>query len=365
MRPLDWLRVAIPPQLSDSGFDPALSQHFVPVVYMGIVVVLFALAGLAVAIRSRAGVGWIALLVTAVIVSGGGYMPFGADLLTQLPLTPFRYPARLIPFGALAIAALAVAGWNRYGPSKRWLDMLLVLAVLVDVVPRAAPLLRTAHFEPGHSPYTPAIGRAAKILRIESAPMIDREAWIGGYTNLYQRRFDAWTAGPIARNDYMAKLTSAMAGRDLATLSSMSVGYILSDRQLPKPLEPVARVRNVTAYANPFARPMAEMRGGSVERFSVDARAARVVVNAPADGVLVLTQQDAASWRVFVDGMEREKRVVEGVFRAVDVPRGQHEVVWRFIPRSIYFGACMTLVTALSLQLGTFVKRHRQRKFSS
>ncbi|MBK5260715.1 MAG: hypothetical protein JJE51_14085 [Thermoanaerobaculia bacterium] len=365
MRPLDWLRVAIPPKLTEAGFDPALSQHFVPVVYMGIVVVILAIAGVAVSLRTRATLAWVALLIGAVIVGGGGHIPFGAELLAQLPLTPFRYPARLVPFGALAIAALAVAGWDRFRPAKRWLDLVLVLVVLADVVPRALPLLRTVPFEPGRSAYTPAIGRAAKILRIESGAMTDREAWIGGYTNLYQRRFDAWTAGPVARNDYMARLTSAIANRDLAALSSMSVGYILSDRPLPRPLEEVARLRSVTAYSNPFARPMAEMRGGTVELFSVDARQARVVVNGEHDGVLIITQQDAPSWRVFVDGMEREKRVVEGVFRGVDVPRGRHEVIWRYIPRTIFIGACMTIITALSLQLGAFVKHHTQRKFSS
>ncbi|MGZ8709534.1 MAG: hypothetical protein ACXW28_04850, partial [Thermoanaerobaculia bacterium] len=40
--PRDWLRVAVPPQLNDAGFDPSLSQHFIPVIYVGIPIAILA-----------------------------------------------------------------------------------------------------------------------------------------------------------------------------------------------------------------------------------------------------------------------------------------------------------------------------------
>jgi hypothetical protein len=174
----------------------------------------------------------------------------------------------------------------------------------------------------------------------------------------------------------------------------------LSEQPVP-PLVPIATVRSVTVYANSFAAPMATLwtRARSVpvpeeattfamtdwalpvagtldvryssasevitsaESLSVDAKSARVVVDAPADGILLLTQQDAPGWRVFVDGAERRKLLGFGIFRSVEVPRGRHEVVWRYRPLSMYVGGVMTIIAALALQLGKFVKRPRQKNF--
>jgi hypothetical protein len=386
MPPRDWLRVAVPPRLSAAGYDAALSQHFIPVVYVGIPVAVLALAGVILRFRSREVAGWLTALVLTMIVAAG------VGVFAWLPVTPFRYPSRVVPVGALALVALAVLGWDRLRPRRRWADLLLIGVIILDLVPRLQPLLAAAPFRTDLVPYGAQVGRGAKIIRLSERPPAQRAAWIAGYLNLYQRRFDAYTAAPLATAKYMRLYNSALTPGRVDLLNRIAVGFVLSDRPV-RALEPIGAARGVTVYLNRNASPMAtfwtrvESSAAAADapapfwtlrvaepidpRFataqpsisspsflSLDTRHARVVVDAPADGVLLLTQQDSPGWRVFVDGAEARKLTAYGVFRAVEVPRGRHEVVWRYRPLSFWAGAAVTIVTliALSLQLASFVK---------
>lgn len=400
----DWLRLAVPPRLQSSGFDPELSQHFVPMVYVGAVVVALAIVAW-ITTRNVRVMAWTGLLITAMIVAGGAYLPLIGNLLTAMPLTLFRYPARVVPFGALAVVALAVIGWERIRPRRRWVDLILILFIVTDVLWRAQPLLQSAPFRSERVPYPPAVGRRAKFMRIQERPGADRAAWIAGYVNLYERRFDASTAAPVMSERYSRLHDEAITRARIDLLNLLGVGYLLSEKRI-EALFPLMSVRGVIVYGNAGALPMATWWGrakafsspeealaatldgklsltlavsGTMERavtperawivgaesVSVDTRRARVVVNAPADGILMLAQQDAPGWRVFVDGRRARKVLGAGIFRAVEVQAGRHEVVWRFQPRAILLGAIVTIITALSLQVRRFVKRRGQKNFSS
>lgn len=398
MAPIDWLRVAVPPHLTANGYDGALSQHFIPMVYVGMLVVAMAIVG--VVVSRRRAIGWLVVLAVTVVIAAGNRLPLG-DFFASWPVTPFRYPSRVIPFGAMAIIALCVMGWDRIRPRHRWVDLIFVALILVDVLPRAQPLLVTEPFRTGRVPYSPVIGRGAKIMRMTSGPLTDRFSWIAGYLNLYERRFDASTAAPVANALYMRLHDAALTLGRHDLINRLAVGYVLSERPVP-PLTPIAKHGPVTVYANRLASPMATVWTRakrfssaaeaaesvlpdwslavfgdidpkfesatpsitSVALLSLDARHARAVVEAPTDAILLLTQQDAAGWRVFVDGTEKRKLLGFGVFRAVEVPRGKHEVIWRYRPLSMYGGAVITIITLVSLQLGKFVKRSREKNFS-
>jgi hypothetical protein len=68
---------------------------------------------------------------------------------------------------------------------------------------------------------------------------------------------------------------------------------------------------------------------------------------ADADGLLVVRDLFWPGWRVQVDGQKAEILPADGVFRAVRLPSGAHEVVFRYVPASFLLGGCVTLVTAL------------------
>jgi hypothetical protein len=209
-------------------------------------------------------------------------------------------------------------------------------------------------------PYAREIGRDAKILRVGEIDHAHRALWISGYLNLYDRRFDAYTAAPIASERYLRHYRQLLLQPSRAQIDSLPTGWVLSARALPAPFERVSRAANVSVYRNPRARPMATLvmrRGIAPAKWEMGTSHARVIVDAPEDGVLVLAQQDAPGWRVRVDGVEREKMLILGLFRAVSLPKGRHEVLWTYRPRSFFAGVSVTILTLLPTVLFLFVKR--------
>lgn len=352
----DWLRVVVPPE----GFGrlSGLSQQFIPVVYVGLAAAILALAGAMTARRRKEAAGWLALLIFAIVVSTG------PELLTRLPLTIFRYPARLVPIGALAIAALAAIGWDRLRRDRRWLDLLVILILIADLLPRTRLLFTTQPWKTDVVPYDRAIGARGKILKFGEPDALHRAEWMSGYLNLYDRRFDAFTAAPLVSSAYDRFYRQLLASPKPEGYAKAAVTHIISSYALPQRWPLVIQEGNIGVYRNPQAWPMAAhfVRNSAALRYAtweLDTSSATIGVNAPADGVLVLRQQAAPGWSVEVDGVPAESLVIDSVFRGVEVPKGPHEVVWRYRPRSVIVGGVMTIVTLVSLQVPLFVKRRK------
>ena len=350
MTAADWLRAVLP--------GAAAQQQFIPVVYLGVVVVVLALIGAAAARRNVPARAWLVLLCAAIAVSAG------PQLLTHLPLTLFRYPARLVPIAAVAVAALATIGWERIRPGRRWLDLVMVLVVAADLLPRALPLLVTAEFRRDVVPYPRQIGARGKVLRFGDIDPQQRAAWMSGYLNLYDRRFDAFTAAPLVAERYLRMYRQLLARPTFENFASAGVVYIITKYELPRPWSAVASAGNVWVYENRQAFPMAAhfspgSRALRHASWTLDSSTARITVNAPRDGILVLRQQAARGWKVKVDGKPAQPLVIDGVFRGVNVAAGRHEVVWMYDPPLFFPGCVMTIVTLLAMQLSIFVKRSR------
>ena len=83
----------------------------------------------------------------------------------------------------------------------------------------------------------------------------------------------------------------------------------------------------------------------------VEARPERVVItaDAAAPALLVLTDTHYPGWRARVDGTETEIIRANGLFRAVPVPAGRHEVVFSYEPASLRRGAIVSALAALLL----------------
>jgi len=305
---------------------------------------------------------WLALLLFAFVIS------LGPHWLSRLPLTLFRYPARLVPFAALAIAALAVMGWQRmHRGNRRWVDLLVVLAIVADLVYRAQPLLATAPFRRDVVPYDVSIGTSGKILRFGEVNPRQREAWISGYLNLYDRRFDAFTAAPLASASYVKMYRQLLATPTFTSFANAGIVYILSEKAMPEPWYPLTSAGSVHVFHNLQAFPMAAHFAPGTQtirhaRWTLDTSSATVEVNAPTDGIVVLRQQAAPGWRVAVDGVPAASLVVDGLFRGVSVEKGRHSIVWKYDPPSLRAGAAITIATLFALQISAVVKRRRTRK---
>jgi len=211
------------------------------------------------------------------------------------------------------------------------------------------------------------LGGDAKIVRVGDVEALrrggSREAWIAGYLNLVDRRFDAWTAAPVTSRAYGQLYGRAMSDRKV--MQTIGAGYVLSSRPLGG-TDIVPLVRTDGVYASRLADPwpmarvlLQDGRVVPVRSIALDSAQARVIVETPAEGLLVLTQCDWPGWRVTVDGNPSRKEIVDGVFRAVRVPRGRHEVRWRFFPRSLVIGATITALAIAALLLNFFLARAR------
>lgn len=353
--PSDWLRIATPPP-PGAVADPRLGQQFIPNVYAGISVVVLAFAGIATIRRRPELAGWIVLFACAAFVAAG------PALIARLPITLFRYPARLIPLAMLAVAALAVAGWDRIRIDRRWLDLVVVLVVLLDLVPRVRPLLATAPFSTNVVPYDRSVGEMAKIFRAGEIDPSERRAWIAGYLNLYDRRLDASTAAPLASAAYVDFHGEIASAPTPEKLGAAAIGYILASSTLPRPFVPVARAGSVVVFRHPETVPVAAHFSrdpplARIARWELGTSTARVTVTARRPGILVLRQQAARGWSVTVNGKPAKPVTADGVFRGVELGPGRQEVVWSYRAPWLATGSAMTIITLLTMQLSLFVKR--------
>jgi hypothetical protein len=353
----DWVRVAIPSSLVTAPFG----QSYLPTLYAGLVVCILALIGLT-TIRRRPDLwGWVALLVASVGLA------MGPAVIGRLPVTLFRYPSRLVAIAVLALVALAAAGWDRIRRDKRWLDLILIAVISADLLPQMSGLLKTGPWSTDVVPFDRAIGARTKIVRVDPEPGA-RLASMAGYLNLYQHRFDAFSASPVMSWSYLSHYLAVQDNPTRERLDAFAIGYVLTGRDLGPPFTSVARKHDARVYAIPNARAMAVcISDGRTQPLALEMSSAhaRVTVDAARPCTVALSQQDAPGWTVTVDGAPAEKRVFAEVFRAVDVPAGRHEVLWRYRPVTFVAGAVMTLVTLFLLTLSLFVKRSERRSFSS
>jgi hypothetical protein len=359
----DWLRLAVPP--NDSGvFDRTMGQQFLPIIYIGMLTILFAIIGIFAARRRAAG--WITLIVLSAIIAAGSHLSLIGDLLAKLPLTIFRYPARVVPFGVLGICALAAFGCNRAIRSER-IKLLLALLTFVDLVVRIQPLLVTQPFNPHRVPYSPAIGRDSKIVRLGMTNNHDRDNWILGYLNLYDRRFDTWTASPAMTQRYADVMRPAIVEGRLPTINAVSAGYILAPRTLAA-FPPIAATPGVIVHRNVHAMPLAYFQDASgrirpATTLAFTSSSVFIDVDAPSAGDVIVTQQMSSGWRVDVDGVRAVARESE-LFRAVSVGRGHHAVKWIYRPASLLIGAILTMLAIVRLLFSRlFVKRGARENF--
>lgn len=340
----DWLRLVVP--------GPT-TQHFIPILYIGIVPALLAI----VAVTAKKSRWWLLLFAMSVVVASGRFLPPIGALLAHLPVNILRYPARVAPLGVFALIALAVIGFDRLGRAP-WMFYAAIALTIVDVVPHIAPLLHSAPFNVQAVPYTPNVGRGEKIVRLGQPERgFDRAIWISGYLNLFERRFDAWTAAPVVSESYLRAYENALRSRD--ALNKMSVGFVLE-----------RTAKGVNVEHNASAYPLAYFRDANGKIFlpaslAFTTRGVFIALDAPGDGILIVTQQDAPGWSVEIDHTPAIGQR-EGIFRAVRVARGHHEVIWRYHPRSFVIGVVLTILGLARMLLQKFfVKREWHKKLFS
>jgi hypothetical protein len=305
--------------------------------------VFLGVAGLAVSLRVHLAVALVALveLVTVQGLAGmEGWIPAGAltrgpaGLGDEIPRPQLgrlsvrltneaalkdgmayvaRSRASLVPLRFVEERLRAVEGYG--APEPRWLDSLL------EEAPRETFELLgvTDYVREGEQPPFPGLRR------VPSAP---------GLPFLW--RSD--TAQPRAFVVHEAQLVTDEAAR-LALLDASGPGRTRAGLASGAPL---------TGHACPSTASIVEER---LQRLVV-------VVDACAEGYLVLSERSFPGWEAEVDGVESPLLRADLLLRAVRVPPGQHRVTFTYRPGSVRVGLGLS-VLALVGALLTVLRRRR------
>jgi hypothetical protein len=89
--------------------------------------------------------------------------------------------------------------------------------------------------------------------------------------------------------------------------------------------------------------------GSSVRISDYLANQVVIVTRSSAKAQVVLTDLAYPGWSVTVDGNAVNPLTVDGMYRGVEVPSGEHVVTWMFRPPTLYWGAGISLATAILL----------------
>jgi hypothetical protein len=156
---------------------------------------------------------------------------------------------------------------------------------------------------------------------------------------------------------------------------AMPRAFIVEQVELEaNPEQVIARMRDADLRALAFVEESyPEMPSGPPGAPDASARRAEIVqyepnrvvieTTAPANGMLVLTDQYDAGWRATVDGSEVRVMRTDFLFRGVPIAGGNHRVVLTYRPTSFIAGAFGTLagtVLAAALAFTGTTKRRWQ-----
>jgi hypothetical protein len=258
----------------------------------------------------------------------------------------------------------------------------------VDLGAAGARLLESGPFVRRSAPYADAIASDRKLVRLPGRTPFDRVAWLAGYRNLLDHKFDVSSPAPAIPDAYLELHDAAVYGPRFDLLRFLSVEYVISDRPLELPL--IGRAGSVTlrrlSHALPFAVAWTRvetagseneamrrlMRPGPIHRpiisgpdvslitasrdegammLEPDLASDRVAVevDSAADVIVTLNQRDGPGWSVSIDGRPAQRLRANGIFRAVAVPAGRHRIMWKYRPLSLIAGAMITFSTMLFL----------------
>jgi len=98
---------------------------------------------------------------------------------------------------------------------------------------------------------------------------------------------------------------------------------------------------------------------GTVDLLHADAREVRIATASSDPGLLVLLDSWSPDWRATVDGQSVPIRHANLVARAIEVPAGEHLVVFRFVPTALHAGAATSALAAAIVLLGYVGARRR------
>lgn len=206
----------------------------------------------------------------------------------------------------------------------------------------------------------------------------------GIYSPLAMKNYRDFVEGWMYVNDSLSIhwVDPQILLQKIADLSALNVRFILSEQPLPQPeLKEVLRENNVILYENRSVLPRAVFLPGvqNVERWDpvmigkgipaqVTVKGTQelvIQIEAKESGVLFVPDTNYPKWAAKVDGVAQNILPAAGIFRALALQPGNHQITMHYEPKlyqTLGFAAFMTAAGGLILMLGLALagKKHAQ-----
>lgn len=317
------------------------------------------------------------------------WLPFGKSM---------RIPGKFLIFAAVGLCALAGLAFDtvtdavaaRVGVSRKW--MLVSCGIVVMIIdawvnnrefnasdtdprkmyPRLAALdalreeMRKEHVRMDGRPFTAGNLRAL-YYGLENmdgfAALVARNVTeVRGVRGVSEERFnDLWNVkyvfsperGFVARSGYVPR---AYVVRKLRRIARENIVDELSAPAFDPRVEALVTLGEARVFGDGAAHAEDNVRITSYAPERIE-----VAVKLPMEGVLVMSENALPGWRVSVNGKAREWREVNGCFRAVELPAGEHRVVWKYRTPGLRLGAAISGASVGVAGIGGFTSWRKRR----
>jgi hypothetical protein len=355
--------------------------------YFGLAPLALAAAGLLSGRTLRGGWPWLLLGAAGLVLATGLVMP----LLADLPgFRYFRYCGRYGLMVQLAVAVLAGMALDRFsvGPAlvRFALPLVVLSATVADLYWAAQKVQYVEIVDPpilewrGHSPVFRRLSDSDRVLAVDGNTLaLSRAACVPPYLGMgpseYYRIWDKLPDVFHGGTNYSASIAQALIETGVTHILTFDPlppdwpatqiwrGYdpFLHRRWARDPLQPIHLYRFDPSSGRAFAiRPDGStMPGASVNTAEIHPH--KVVLQAflPAPGRIVLTDLNFPGWTASLDG--RPVAAAGGDWRrVVDVPAGEHRIVWSYRPWSVAVGAGLSALSVAVLAAFALWARRRR-----
>lgn len=185
-----------------------------------------------------------------------------------------------------------------------------------------------------------------------------------GYDPLYPKIYNTYTHSK-SRSDVVIDLANKQ------TLNELGVKYVLdrvengADQKVFDPNQfSISYTNNnwrVFKNKNSYPRAYVIDKNQIINTNIISYTPNRVIIaKNEGEGTLVLSDTYYPGWKATIDGVEEKVLRVNNIFRAVEVPKGKHIVVFDYKPKSFTWGVIITIISSIT----TFIAFIWMRKYS-
>ena len=364
---------SLPPVYLLGLIVPDLGGFHEYMTYAGIIPLLLSFVGLSRGLSRRTVFWLVAVLVAVGFALGTNFVLFPAVFHIVPGLTLLRVPSRAWFIVGLGICMLAGHGTQKLMDGLRAritrelprlrlpaVDLLiaglLVLTIfdlvrtdstLIDPQPRPSltPAAAWLQAQPGlfrvYSPsYSlPSGDHLQHVDGVDPLQLATAVRFIAGASGVPAAGYSV-TIPPFATADLASANANAVPSAML--LGLLNVKYVAAEFDINVSGLRLAQTFGRTrVYENELWRPRAWVEG-SVDVPVVAWTPNRITVQATGPGQLVLSEVAYPGWRAWIDGQEAPIETAAGLFRAILLPAGRHEVMFEYQPLTLAIGATLT-----------------------